>query len=352
MSKKAYLVLSDGTVFEGYSFGAECDSIGELVFNTSCVGYIETLTDECYYGQIILETFPLIGNYGIIEEDFVGECKAAGFVVREWCDAPSNFRCEYSLDEFLKKNNVPGIYGVDTRAITRYIRENGSVNATICSEIPSDLSKVKDFRIINAVSENSTKETLEYNIDNASYNVTLIDLGAKHNIIKELKLKGCNVKVVPFDTLADEIISGNSDGIVLSDGAGDPGENTALITEISKISGKVPVLAVGLGHQIFALANGAKTKKLKYGHRGGSQPVRDIKGTRTYITPQNHSYVVENDSVKNGVVSFKNVNDGTCEGINYESLKAITVQFTPEVCAGPHDTSFIYNRFISLMEGK
>lgn len=350
MKKKAYLVLADGTVFEGYSFGAEKDAIGELVFNTSCVGYIETLTDECYYGQIILETFPLIGNYGIIEEDFVGRACASGLVVREWCEAPSNFRCEYYLDEYLKKNGIPAIYGVDTRAITRYIRENGAVNATICSEIPTDLTKVKDFKIVNAIENTASKEVTEYNVDNAKYNVTLVDFGAKHNIIKHLNDCGCNVKVVPYDTAAEDILSANTNGVILSDGAGDPSDNSDIIGEIQKLSGNIPVLAVGLGHQLLALAEGAEVKKLKYGHRGGSQPVRDIDGTRTYITAQNHSYVVVSDTVKSGKISFSNVNDGTCEGISYDELKALSVQFAPEVCAGPHDTSFIYDRFIKLME--
>ncbi len=350
MKKKAYLVLADGTVFEGFSFGAECDAIGELVFNTSCVGYIETLTDECYYGQIILETFPLIGNYGIIEEDFVGKCCASGLVVREWCEVPSNFRCQYTLDEYLKKNGIPAIYGVDTRAVTRYIRENGAVNAAIVSEIPEDISKIKDFRIVNAVENTSSAEVKDYNIDNAKYNVTLVDFGAKHNIVKHLNDRGCNVQVVPFNTLAEDIISSDVNGIVLSDGAGDPCENATEIEEIKKLAGKLPVLAIGLGHQLLALSQGAKTEKLKYGHRGGSQPVRDIDGTRTYITGQNHSYVVSNNSVKCGKISFSNVNDGSCEGINYDELKALSVQFAPDVCAGPHDTSFVYDRFIKLME--
>lgn len=346
MKKKAYLVLADGTVFEGYSFGAECDAIGEAVFNTSCVGYIETLTDECYFGQIVVQTFPLIGNYGIIEEDFVGKCCLNGYVVREYCDTPSNFRCDYTLDEYLKKNGIPAIFGVDTRAVTRHIRDNGTMNAIICSQIPEDLKVVRNYKIVKAV-ETLGVESKEISAPNPRFNVTVINYGAKHNIADELVKRGCNVRLVPANTCAQQILSDNPDGIVLSDGAGDPAENTAILDEISKLFGKAPILGIGLGHQLLALSQGGKTEKLKYGHRGSSQPVRDLEGSRTYITAQNHSYFVKNT---NGDVNFINVNDKTNEGISYKDNMALSVQFVPEVSGGPHDTSFIYDRFIKLME--
>lgn len=350
MNKKAYLVLEDGTVFEGYSFGAEKASIGELVFNTSAVGYIETLTDECYFGQIVVQTFPLIGNYGIIEEDFVGKCCLKGFVVREWCDKPSNFRCQYDLDKYLKEQGVAGIYGVDTRAITRHIRDNGTMNAVITDTVPADLTDVKNFKIVNAVSTLSNDDVNDYKAENPRFNVTYIDYGAKHNVTSELVKRGCNVKVVKYDTSADEILADKPDGIVLGDGAGNPNENTVAIAEVKKLFGNIPVFGVGLGHQILALSQGGKTEKLKYGHRGSSQPVKDLDGARTYITAQNHAYTVVNDSASGGKTNLVNVNDGTCEGIVYNNKKAFSVQFVPEVSNGPHNAAFIYDNFIKMME--
>lgn len=350
MKKKAYLVLEDGTVFEGYSFGAEKKSIGELVFNTSAVGYIETLTDECYFGQIVVQTFPLIGNYGIIEEDFVGKCALGGFVVREWCEAPSNFRCQYNLDEYLKKQGVAGIYGVDTRAITRHIRDNGAMNAVITDKIPESFEDVKNFKIVNAVESLSDGEAKEYKSENARFNVTYIDYGAKHNVIDELVKRGCNVKTVEYDIAADAVLADKPDGILLGDGAGNPSENTDAIAEVKALFGKTAILGIGLGHQILALANGGKTEKLKYGHRGGSQPVKDLDGARTYITAQNHAYTVVNNSAVGGNTNLVNVNDGTCEGIVYKDKKAFSVQFVPEVSNGPHNMSFVYDNFIKMME--
>ncbi len=350
MKKKAYLVLEDGTVFEGYSFGAEKSSIGELVFNTSCVGYIETLTDECYFGQIVVGTFPLMGNYGIIEEDFVGRCVLNGFVVREWCDAPSNFRCQYDLDKYLKEQGVAGIYGVDTRAVTRHIRDNGVMNAIITDTVPADLTDVKNFKIVNAVSTLSSDDVKEYKAENPRFNVTYIDCGAKHNVINELTARGCNVKVVKYNTTAEAVLADKPDGILLGDGAGDPAENTDLIKTAAALFGKAPMLGIGLGHQIMALSKGGVCEKLKYGHRGASQPARDLDGARTYITAQNHAYAVKCDSVTGAKANFVNVNDGTCEGLVYGD-NAFSVQFVPEVSNGPHNASFIYDNFIKMMEG-
>ncbi|MDD6807618.1 MAG: carbamoyl phosphate synthase small subunit [Oscillospiraceae bacterium] len=350
--QKRYLVLSDGTVFEGFAFGADIESIGELVFTTGMCGYIETLTDPSYFGQIVLQTFPLIGNYGIIPEDYEGKCCVKGYVVREWCDAPSNFRSEKDLNTFLKEEGVPGIYGIDTREITKIIREHGVMNAIICNEIPKDLTEVKNYIIKDAVpSVTCKKEHVENAIDEIKYNVTLVDYGAKKNIIRELQKRGCNVRVVPATYTAEEILWTNPDGIMLSNGPGDPAENTFQIEQIKKLLGKVPIFGICLGHQLTALASGGVTEKLKYGHRGVNQPCKEVNGTRTFITSQNHGYAVVSGSIKKGKESFINANDKTCEGIDYPEYKAFTVQFHPEACTGPKDTSFLFDRFVSLMGG-
>lgn len=346
------MVLEDGTVFEGYSFGAEKDTVGELVFTTGMCGYIETLTDESYFGQIVLQTFPMIGNYGIIPEDFEGECSVKGYVVREKCDNPSNFRCKGTLDGFLKEKGIPAIYGVDTRAITKIIREQGVLNAAICGEIPSDLKPLKAYKIIGAVESVTAKTAAVYPAENEKFKVTLIDYGAKRNIIRELNIRGCRVTAVPADTTAEEILKTNPDGIMLSNGPGDPAENLFQIEVIKKLVGKKPIFGICLGHQLLALAMGAETEKLKYGHRGVNQPVKEVFGKRTYITSQNHGYAVVPDSVRKGRISFINANDGTCEGIDYEDMNAFSVQFHPEAASGPHDTSFLFDRFLKLMEEK
>ena len=346
------MVLEDGTVFEGYSFGAQKDAIGELVFTTGMCGYIETLTDESYFGQIVLQTFPMIGNYGIIPEDFEGECSVKGYVVREKCDNPSNFRCKGTLDGFLKEKGIPAIYGVDTRAITKIIREQGVLNAVICDEIPSDLSEVKNYKIIGAVESVTAKDAKLYPAENEKFKVTLIDYGAKRNIIRELNIRGCSVTAVPATTTAEEILKTDPDGIMLSNGPGDPAENLFQIEVIKELAGKKPIFGICLGHQLLALVMGAQTEKLKYGHRGVNQPVKEVKGTRTYITSQNHGYAVVKGSVKRGKISFINANDGTCEGIDYEDINAFSVQFHPEAASGPHDTAFLFDRFIKLMEEK
>ncbi len=338
--------------FEGTAFGAETDCIGELVFTTGMCGYIETLTDESYFGQIVMQTFPLIGNYGVIPEDFEGECSVRGYVVREYCENPSNFRCGGTLDEFLREKGIPGICGIDTRAVTRIIREYGVMNAAVCSEIPADMSAVREYSVRGAVAAVTSGKTAVYKAEKEKYKVTLIDYGAKRNIIRELQKRGCTVTVVPTFTAAEEILAGNPDGIMLSNGPGDPAENTAQIETLKALAGKTPMFGICLGHQLLALALGAKTEKLKYGHRGVNQPVKEINGTRTYITSQNHGYAVVTDSIKQGNVSFINANDGTNEGIVYPSLRAFSVQFHPEACSGPLDTSFLFDRFTALMEEK
>ncbi len=350
--KKGYLILQDGQVFEGVRFGAETDTVGELVFTTGMCGYVETLTDPSYAGQIVMQTYPLIGNYGIIREDFEGACCVKGYVVREYCDTPSNFRTDCDLDTYLKEQGVPGLCGVDTRELTRIIREHGVMNATICDEIPADLTPVASYAVTGVVEAVSCKEPTVHPAEGEErFRVSLLDYGAKRNIVRELQKRGCTVTVLPASTSAEDVLAADPDGIMLSNGPGDPAENVYQIEQIRKLLGRVPMFGICLGHQLTALAAGGSTYKLKYGHRGVNQPVRDVAGVRTYITSQNHGYAVDSDTVKLGKVRFANANDGTCEGIDYPELKAFTVQFHPEACTGPKDTSFLFDRFVELMKG-
>ncbi len=345
------MVLEDGTVFEGTAFGADTETVGELVFTTGMCGYIETLTDESYCGQIVLQTFPLIGNYGIIPEDFEGDCALKAYVVREVCKTPSNFRCAETLNAFLKEKGIPGICGIDTRTVTKIIRESGVMNAAVLNSVPQDLSDIKNYKIMNAVSSVTCKEAETFNTS-GKIKIVLIDYGAKKNIIRELVKRGCAVTAVPANTSAEDVLSLCPDGVMLSNGPGDPTDNPYEIAQIKKLMGKVPIFGICLGHQLMALAAGAKTEKLKYGHRGVNQPVKETDGKRTYITSQNHGYAVVGESVKNGKISFINANDQTCEGIDYPELKAFSVQFHPEACSGPHDTEFLFDRFLKLTEEK
>ncbi len=352
--EKAYIVLEDGTVFEGKRFGSSQNMIGELVFSTGMCSYTETLTDPSYAGQIVMQTFPLIGNYGVIHEDFEGKSAVRGYVVREYSKTPSNFRSDGEINDFLIANGIPGIYGIDTRELTKIIRERGVMNAYICDEVPTDLSEIKNYKIENAV-ESVTSKDFETYLSTASegekYFVVLVDYGAKKNIIRSLCKRGCKVRVVPSTTNAKEILALCPDGVMLSNGPGDPAENVFCIEQIKMLMRKVPIFGICLGHQLMALANGAKTEKLKYGHRGGNQPVRDITTGRTYITSQNHGYAVVSDSISGGTLRYVNANDGTCEGIDYKDKKAFSVQFHPEACGGPHDTEFLFDRFIDMMKG-
>ncbi|MCI8329250.1 MAG: glutamine-hydrolyzing carbamoyl-phosphate synthase small subunit [Oscillibacter sp.] len=350
--KKGYLVLAGGQVFEGLRFGGEEGAVGELVFTTGMSGYVETLTDPSYAGQIVMQTYPLIGNYGIIPADFEGACCIRGYVVREWCENPSNFRCGGNLDGFLKERGIPGLCGVDTRQLTRIIRESGVMNACICDQVPSDLSPVRDYAVAGVVAAVSRKAPAVFPAEGeARFHVALLDYGAKNNIIRELQKRGCEVTVLPASASAADVLARNPDGVMLSNGPGDPAENVYQIEQIQKILGKIPLFGICLGHQLTALAAGGTTYKLKYGHRGVNQPVRDLGGLRTYITSQNHGYAVDGASVKTGRVSFANANDATCEGIDYPGLRAFTVQFHPEARGGPQDTAFLFDRFVDLMKG-
>ena len=356
----AYLVLENGMIFEGQAIGGwplsdVGEAIGELVFTTGMTGYLETLTDPSYAGQIIMQTFPMIGNYGVISADFEGKCFAKGYVVHELCEAPSNFRSEGTLDTFLREQGIPGICGVDTRALTRMIRENGVMNACLCREIPEDLSPIRDYRIGQVVKQVSTKKKKHFEPTGAengeTLHVAVVDYGAKSNIIRSLQERGCKVTLLPHDTTAMEILAMAPDGLMLSNGPGDPAENGFEIRQLKKLIGKLPIFGICLGHQLTALAMGGKTYKLKYGHRGANQPVTD--GKRTWITTQNHGYAVDTESMK-GIarLSFRNVNDGSCEGLDYPGKRCFTVQFHPEACAGPHDTAFLFDRFFDMMKGK
>ena len=349
--KKRYLILQDGTVFEGTAIGADASSVGELVFTTGMAGYLETLTDPSYFGQIVMQTFPLIGNYGVIPADFEGECCVKGYVVRELCDAPSNFRSEDGLNAFLKEKGVAGICGVDTRHITRIIRESGVMNAMISDSPEADLAAIADYRISDAVMSVTSKVKEVFSAGGeARFKVALIDYGAKRNIVRELAKRDCEVHILRADASAESILATGYDGVMLSNGPGDPQDNAYQIEQIARLKGRLPIFGICLGHQLLALASGANTVKLKYGHRGVNQPVKDVLGTRTYITSQNHGYAVDAASIKSGRVSFINANDSTCEGIDYPEDGAFSVQFHPEACSGPHDTSFLFDRFMGLME--
>ena len=348
----AYLVLSNGVTFEGSRIGAHVDRIGELVFTTGMEGYLETLTDPSYFGQIVTQTFPMIGNYGVIEEDFEGSSTLFGYIVRELCDTPSNFHSAYPLNDYLVARGIPGLRGVDTREIVRITREEGVMNAMICDEIPADLNAIRNFRVEKAVDTVSGNEKYFCPADGKERcRVALIDYGAKHNIIRSLQKRGCSVTVWPARTPAETILGSEPDGIMLSNGPGDPKENTFCIGELKKMIGQKPVFGICLGHQLAALALGGDTVKLKYGHRGGNQPVRDLAAGRTYITSQNHGYAVVAESLKGvGVESFRNANDGSCEGMEYPEKHCFTVQFHPEAASGPRDTAILFDRFVQRME--
>jgi len=347
MSNAAYLILENGAIFKGESFGMRGEIAGELVFTTGMTGYLETLTDPSYYGQIVLQTFPLIGNYGIIPSDF--ESRTIGvraYIVKNPCQDPSNFRSEGNLDTFLKENGIIGLCGIDTRALTKLIRQNGVLNGKITSSPPVDADRTEAaaYKVVGAVAAVSSR--IVSKIGSGSRRVGLLDFGAKRGITNSLISRGCEVWSFPHDAKSDELILSSFDGIVLSNGPGDPAEpaNRGIIETIRNLlQSGIPILGICLGHQLLALANGYSTQKLKFGHRGANQPVIDTLTGRVYITSQNHGYAVMTD---NG--SFVNANDGTCEGLDYGD--SFSVQFHPEACGGPLDTAFLFDRFINRMD--
>ena len=357
MAGARYLTLENGRVFQGKAFGAGGEVTAEIVFTTSMTGYLETLTDPSYYGQMVVQAFPLIGNYGVIPQDFESGAPALrAYIVRSWCQDPSNFRSEEDLDTFLLSRGIVGLYGIDTRELVQIIREYGVMNAIVSDEPKTDeasLTKLRGYTIEHAVdSVSCERPLLEWNAD-AKRTVALWDFGAKRNIARELVKRGCNVVSMPARATAEEILAKKPDGIMLSNGPGDPAENTGIIRELHTLCGSgVPIFGICLGHQLLALACGGSTKKLKYGHRGANQPVQETKTKRVYITSQNHGYAVCLDETlpKNARASFVNLNDGTCEGMEYTDIDAFSVQFHPEACGGPLDTRFLFDRFLDRID--
>lgn len=352
-----YLQLEDGTCFKGKSFGATLskDMIAEVVFTTAMTGYVETLTDPSYYGQMVVQTFPLIGNYGVMPADFEsGGIHMSAYITREWCEKPSNFRQEMDLDVFLKKEGVPGIYDIDTRALTKKIRQCGVMNGRLTKSLPehTDMTEVSGWSITNAVESVSPKKPYQIPCGIPAYHVVLWDFGAKSNIARELHALNCEITVVPSTYTCEQILELRPDGVMLSNGPGNPKENESIVSELAKLCKKdIPIFGICLGHQLLALANGADTEKLKYGHRGANQPVKDLSTGRCYITSQNHGYTVSMERIpENATVRFVNINDNTCEGINYTSFPGFSVQFHPEACGGPHDTEYLFQEFIELMK--
>ncbi len=375
---KAFLILEDGNVFTGKSIGSTRDMISEIVFNTSMTGYLEVLTDPSYAGQAVVMTYPLIGNYGICYEDMESKKPwVDGYIVREIARRPSNFRSEDSIETFLTEKDIPGIAGIDTRALTKILREKGTMNGMITTNenfvLEDVIKKLKGHHVAKVVEKVTCKEKKTYyarefaatDADNArsglkvhpyrkgSFKIALLDYGSKDNIKDCLLKRGCDVTIYPALTKAEEILAKNPDGIMLSNGPGDPKECVEIIEEIKKMyDSDVPIFAICLGHQLMALANGGDTKKLKYGHRGANHPVKDLKTGRVYISSQNHGYVVEDGSMSEAKAekSFINANDGTIEGYHYLGKNIFTVQFHPEACAGPQDSEFLFDEFIQMME--
>lgn len=357
MSKKGYLLLADGQLYEGTMVGAEKDVMAELVFTTAMTGYLETITDPSYEGQIVIQTFPTIGNYGVIPPDFESKKpRLSAYIAREICEAPCNFRSEGTLTDYLKSQDVPALVGVDTRALTRRIRNAGVMNAAILTEKPADIQamveQLKNLPFHPSVDAVTCPEIMPA-ADKGRYNVVLWDFGHKANIQRELEKRGCAVTVVPASTTAKQIMDLNPDGVMLSNGPGDPADNVGVIEQMKELCRyRVPTFGICLGHQLLALSQGATTAKLKYGHRGANQPAKDIKTGVCYMTSQNHGFAVDIDTLPaNASLRFVNVNDGTCEGLDYSDMPAFTVQFHPEAAGGPLDTRFLFDRFVALMGG-
>lgn len=358
---KAFLILEDGHVFTGTSIGSSREVISEIVFNTSMTGYLEVLTDPSYAGQAVTMTYPLIGNYGICYEDMESDRPwPSGFIVRELSRMPSNFRCEDTIQNFLEKNDIPGIAGIDTRALTKILREKGTMNGMITTNenynMDEILPKLKAYttgKVVELVSCKEKTTLAGKEVNGRVKKVALLDLGAKRNIARSLNERGCEVTIFPALTSAEEIIAYEPDGIMLSNGPGDPKECVSIIEEIKKLyNTEIPIFAICLGHQLMALATGGDTHKMKYGHRGGNHPVKDLATGRVYISSQNHGYVVDVDKMDTEIAepAFINVNDGTIEGVRYKNKNIFTVQFHPEACPGPQDSSFLFDRFMKMME--
>jgi carbamoyl-phosphate synthase small subunit len=358
MSKQAFLALEDGSIYEGYSFGAEGTTYGEVVFNTSMCGYQEMLTDPSYAGQILVFTYPMIGNYGINEADFESrQVQVRGLVVREHCLAPNHWQSTSTLDEFLKAYGIPGLAGADTRAITRRLRVTGVMMGIITSEgrpedILKELKRFPRYDVADFVHEVSTEEIYAWQPTERKslYHITVIDCGLKYNILRLLNRSGCLTAVVPDTTTAKEILALKPDGILVSPGPGDPARLAHLEETVRRLLGEKPIMGICLGHQIIARALGAKTFKLKFGHRGGNHPVREMETGKIRITAQNHGYAVDADSLKDGLkVSHINLNDGTVEGLSHAELPIVSIQYHAEGSPGPMDNTYLFQRFLGLV---
>ncbi len=353
---KAFLILEDGNVFTGTSIGSTREIISEIVFNTSMTGYLEVLSDPSYAGQAVVMTYPLIGNYGITPDMESARPWVDGFIVREISRMSSNFRSEGTIGDFLTTNDIPGIAGIDTRALTKILREKGTMNGMITTDenyqLEEVISRLKAYQTGNVVDQVTCDQ--KHVLSGQGKKVALLDFGAKRNIAQSLNNLGCEVTVYPAHTSAAEILAANPDGIMLSNGPGDPKECTEIIAEVKKLyESETPIFAICLGHQLMALATGADTHRLKYGHRGGNHPVKDLKTNRVYISSQNHGYVVDTDTLDEKIAkpAFINVNDGTNEGLEYVGKNIFTVQFHPEACPGPQDSAYLFDRFIEMMGG-
>ncbi|MEA3443043.1 MAG: glutamine-hydrolyzing carbamoyl-phosphate synthase small subunit [Chloroflexota bacterium] len=371
MADKAILVLEDGSVYEGESFGAQTDTYGEVVFNTSMTGYQEMLTDPSYAGQILALTYPLIGNYGINETDFESkQIQVRGFAVREYCTEPSHWQGTGTLHEFLVASGIPGISGIDTRALTRHIRSIGVMMGIISSKMTAEeaVKEIKDlprYDSVDFVHQVSTKEPYEWqsntpaiasrspgHIEGAAKqpHIVVIDYGLKYNILCILSQLGCRVTVVPCATSAEDVLALNPDGIVLSPGPGDPALLDNIVESVKKLIGKKPIMGICLGHQLIGRAMGAKTFKLKFGHRGGNHPIRELETGRVHITAQNHGYAVDADTVKGGLeISHINLNDGTIEGLTHRDLPILSIQYHSEASLGPKDNIYLFKRFWEMV---
>ena len=353
------LIFEDGTEYLGYGFGADRDAVCEIVFNTSMAGYQEIVSDPSYTDQAIVMSYPLIGNYGITDEDFESKMLNLGaLIVREVNEFPSNFRFTRTLSELLEENDVPGIYGIDTRKLVRSIRDIGSRKVLITgieTSTEEGISILKNTELRHdAVQRCSCKKRWYARTSNPKYNVVAIDCGMKMNIVRELNHHGCNVTVVPYNTSSEEIMAMNPDGVFISNGPGDPEDVKEVIETLKNIHGKVPMFGICLGHQLIALSYGAKTYKLKFGHRGGNHPVKDLKTGKIEITSQNHSYAVDDKSVEGTGLEVSHINllDNTVEGLCSEKDKVFSVQYHPESAPGPQDSTYLFDRFISNMSKK
>jgi carbamoyl-phosphate synthase small subunit len=353
---QARLLLEDGTLFSGKSFGADAEMTGEVVFNTGITGYQEVLSDPSYCGQIVTMTYPLIGNYGITRDDFESiRPFVHGFVVRRHEPVPSNWRAEYSVDSLLKEYGIPGISEIDTRMLTRIIRHYGTMKGILTTsnkpveELKEMLGDTTIAELRNQVAKTSTPQM--FTSPGPKERIVLVDFGAKSGILRELTSRGCDVMVVPHDTTADEIRRLHPDGIQLSNGPGDPKDVPYAVNMVKELLGEYPIFGICLGHQLFALAAGADTEKLKFGHRGGNHPVKELASGRCYITSQNHGYTVNEDSVKGTdlEVTHINNNDKTIEGLKHSKFPAFSVQYHPEAAPGPQDSSYLFDQFLEMI---